>query len=135
MLTAALLVAGLMADDPVTPTIPATSPVAQIITVTLAGVASIIVAAAGFANLRKRRQAEADSTSSVSEVVIPVDLEDRPSRLRERLTVLETRLDTRGREWDRRLVELEEAMTLRRAADIALESEQAPRRRRRAPSD
>lgn len=128
MFAAALLVAGLMADDP-TPSIPAstTSPTAQIITVTLAGIASIIVALAGFSGIRKRRQAEADAAPASVEMAIPIDLEDRPSRLRERITALETTQKAQGRQLD----DLQELMMLHRAVDVATEAT-IPRRRRKA---
>lgn len=116
-------VIGLVADAPVpAPAVPASSPVAELVTVTLAGVAAIITATAGYAGMRRRRQAEADAAPAV----VASDPEDRSSRLRERLTALETRATGH----DRELADLKEALALRRAADIVYEAEQAPRRKR-----
>lgn len=112
---------GLAADAP-TPA-PVSSPTAELVTVTLAGVAAIITAVGGYAGIRRRRQAEADAP-----VAVLSDPEDRSSRIRERLTALETRANG----VDRELADLREAMTLRRAADIVYESEAAPRRRRKS---
>lgn len=115
-------VIGLVADAPVPPA-PASSPVAELVTVTCAGVAAIIVALGGYGSMRKRRQAEADAAP----VPVLSDPEDRSSRLRERLTALETRATGH----DREIADLKEALALRRAADIVYEAQAAPRRRRR----
>lgn len=117
----ALLIAGLAADTPVP--VSSTSPTAELITVTLAGMAAIITAAAGFAGLRRRRQAEADAVP----LPAPADLEDRPSRIRERLTALETRATIT----DRELADVKEQLQLRRAIDVVTESDAAPHRRKR----
>lgn len=113
-------VIGLVADAPVPA--PTSSPVAELVTVTCAGVAAIIVALGGYGSMRKRRQAEADQATTA----VVSDPEDRSSRLRERLTALETRATGH----DREIADLKEALALRRAADIVYEAEQAPRRRR-----
>lgn len=122
-------------EEPVT----STSPTAQVITAAAAGVAGLITAVATTAGLRRRRAAEA-------ELAVP-DPENSTTRLRERLKAAEERLDAyrehglpdrltktevRVEEHERRLTDLEERMTLHRAADIAYEAEAAPRRRRRA---
>jgi hypothetical protein len=137
-----------LAADPIVPTsVPSSSPTAELVTVTLAGVAAIITAAAGFAGLRRRRQNEADALPPTG----VADPEDRPSRLRERLSTAEARLDAyrelnlpdrvafleaRGADNARRIGELEEKMDLRRAADVVIESGQhpPPRRARRVRS-
>jgi hypothetical protein len=141
----AAVLASMLADAPLDPT-SATSPVAQLVTVTLAGIAAIITAIASFASARRRRQSEADA------MPLPpsADPEDRLSRIRDRVTVVETQLkeirehrlpdrttvtETRLGETARRVGDLEERMDLRRAADVVIEAEAAPRRRRKRPEE
>lgn len=121
----AAVLAVLAADAPTSSPLPASSPTAELVTVTLAGVAAIITAAAGFNNLRRRRQAELDLDPAPA-----VDLEDRPSRIRERLTALETRVGIH----DHLLEDVQEQLRLRRAVDVATESDAAPHARRRRES-
>lgn len=118
--------AGLIADA-IDPTTPTGSPVAAIISASALGIASILTAIGTSALLRRRRQSEVDD---VPAPLLSADNEDRPSRLRERLAVLETR----AAGVDRRLTDLEERMDLHRAVDIVTEAAAAPRRRR-APRD
>jgi hypothetical protein len=132
-----MLAALLLAADPAVTT--PDSPVAEIITVSAAGVAAVITALAGWAGVKRRRAADA-------ELATP-DPENSITRLRERLTTLEawaqdardlklgdrtTKTEARLDEQARRIGDLEEQMSLRRAADVVFEAEQAPRRRRRA---
>lgn len=138
-----LLLAGLTSlldDTSPSPLIP-TSPVAQVITVTLAGVAALITAVGAAGGFRRRRAAEADLQVQ--------DPESNLTRLRERLTAAEvrldayrelglpdrvTRLETERKALADRVVDLEERMDLRRAADVIAEAELSPRRtRRKAP--
>jgi hypothetical protein len=105
--------------------LPTSSPTDQLITVTAAGVASIVVAAIGAWGLRRRRQVEADAIPLPPAVAL--DMEDRPSRIRERLTRLETRADIT----DRDLTDVKEQLQLHRAVDVVTEASMAPRRRRR----
>ncbi|MCU1588792.1 MAG: hypothetical protein JWP11_48 [Frankiales bacterium] len=145
MTTALTLAAHLLdATDPTSPV--SGSPVGAIIAVTMSGVASIVVALTGYSKVRNRRQREADAEPALQST----DPEDRPSRLRERLTTLEawsidarahnlpdrtTLAEARLTDMSRRISDLEEKMDLRRAADVVIESGQAPTRRRLPPRD
>lgn len=145
MTTVATLAAHLLllaASDPVIPSETVSSPVAQIIAATTAGIAAAITALGGVISLRRRRRAQE------VELTTP-DVENTPTRLRERLVAVESRLDayrehdlpdrvtraeSRIAEQARRITDLEEKMDLHRAADIVIEGDLAPRRRRR-PSE
>lgn len=120
-LVALTLLASLAADSP--ESVSVSSPTAQLITVTLGGIAAIITAASLFANARRRRQAEADAIP----VPAPADPESSIARIRERLTAVETRVGIH----DRVLEDHGEQLQLHRAVDVVAEAEAAPRRRRR----
>lgn len=98
-----------------------TSPTAQIITAVGGMVVGIVVAITGLVQVRRRRAAEAEAAPAAV-----VDLEDRPSRIRERLSALEVR--TRRLEHD--VEDLREQQMLHRAVDVATEADASPRRRR-----
>lgn len=122
MTIAAALAASLLVD-PVTPaSVPSSSPVAEIITATLAGLATVIAAVAGVWRLRRNRDAAASALPVES-----TDPEDRPARLRERISVAETEIRTlKGQ-----VADLAEQVMLHRSVDVALEATAAASRRRR----
>lgn len=119
-----------------------TSPIGAIIAVTLSGIASIVVAFTGYTKVRARRQREADAEPAL----LSTDPEDRPSRLRERLSTLEAwtgevrsrnipervaALEQHTHEHDTAIDDLQEQLRLRRAVDVIAESDASPRRRAR----
>jgi hypothetical protein len=135
-MSTALHLAALLAEPD--PSLVPTSPTQQTLTLIAGVIAGLITLATTIAGLRRRRAAEA-------ELAVP-DPENSTTRLRERLASVEERLDayrehglpdrvtkTEARldEQARRISDLEEQMSLRRAADVVFEADQAPRRRRR----
>lgn len=120
-----VLLASLSADSP--ESVSVSSPTAQLVTVTLGGIAAIITAASLFAGARRRRQAEADAIP----LPPPSDPENSIARLRERLTAVETRVNIH----DRVLEDHGEQLQLHRAVDVVAEAAAAPRRRRRAAGE